>query len=294
MDTISAPVALPRIEVLWSAVAGSAGSALPGRLGEAYAAPLSFLPRSDRPTVIVNFVSTLDGVVSYATPEAAGGGEISGFFAPDRFVMALLRAHADAVMVGAATVRAAPTEDWTPASVYPDAAAEFAALRRSFGLAPQPTTVVVSASGDLDMAHPGLSDPQIPVLIITTEAGMDRCAASAAPNVTVVAAGVERVAPADLLAALRAAGIGLVVCEGGPHLLGELLAADAVDELFLTIAPQIAGRSADHPRLALAEGVAFGVAEAPWWTPVSIARAGGHLFTRYRRAPGAGTKEAAQ
>lgn len=295
MDAVSAPVALPRIQQLWSAAAGSAAPALPGRLAEAYGAHISFAPRPDRPTVVVNFVSTLDGVVSYATAEAAGGGEISGFFAPDRFVMGLLRAHADAVVVGAGTVRAAPTEDWTAASVYPDAADDFGALRRSFGLAPQPTTVVVTASGDVDPAHPGLSNPEIPVLIITTETGMDRCAAlAAAPNVTVTAAGVERVGPADLLAILAGAGFRLIVCEGGPHLLAELLAADAVDELFLTIAPQIAGRSPDHPRLALAEGVAFDAAAAPWWTPVSIARAGGHLFTRYRRAPGAAAKEAAQ
>lgn len=295
MRATTATATLPRIQQLWVAPDASVNPMATGHLADAYGASLTFPSRPDRPTVIVNFVSTLDGVVSYATAEAAGGGEISGFSAPDRFVMGLLRAHADAVMVGAGTVRAAPAEDWTPASIYPDAAGDFGALRREMALAPEPTTVVVTASGDVDPTHPGLRDPAIPVLIITTRAGLHRCATLAsASNVTVTVAGAERVAPHDLLVVLRDAGFRLITCEGGPHLLAELLAADVVDELFLTIAPQIAGRSADHPRLALAEGVAFDVAAAPWWTPVSFARSGGHLFTRYRRAAGAAPKEAAQ
>lgn len=293
MGAIGAPPVLPALQQLWSAPDAAVGPRPNARLADAYGAPLTFPKRPDRPTVVVNFVSTLDGVVSYATAEAAGGGEISGFFATDRFVMGLLRAHADAVMIGAGTIRAAPTEDWTPASVFPDADADFAFLRRELGLAPEPTTVVVTASGDIDPAHPGLRDPGVPVLIITTQLGLDRCAELASlPNVAVTVAGRERVAPGDLMAALAAAGLRLVTCEGGPHLFAELLAADVVDELFLTIAPQVAGRFVDHPRLALAEGVAFDVAAAPWWNPVSFARAGGHLFTRYRRAAGTGHKEA--
>ena len=293
MVTSAAPIALPHIEPLWSAAGDERAG--PGRLGAAYPGSLTFPRHTDRPTVVVNFVSTLDGVVSYATPEAAGGSAISGGFPPDRFLMGLLRARADAVLVGAGTVRRAGGRARTPAAAFPDAADDFAALRLGRGLAPRPTTVVISATGDLESARPGLGDPVTPVLIITTEAGRDRCAALAAlDHVTVEVAGGDRVAPADLLAILAAAGMRLVVCEGGPHLLAELLAADAVDELFLTIAPQVAGRSAGHPRLGLVEGVAFGAAEAPWWAPISIARSGGHLFTRYRRAPGAEPKEAAQ
>ena len=67
MTDVAAP-ALPRIEHLWGEPAF--GSALAGRLADAYGAPLSFARRSDRPTIVANFVSTLDGVVSYAPPEA--------------------------------------------------------------------------------------------------------------------------------------------------------------------------------------------------------------------------------
>ena len=102
----------------------------------------------DRPTVIANFVSTLDGVVAFDTEGASGGGEISGFFEPDRFVMGLLRAMADVVLVGAGTVRAAPTHEWTARHVQRASADAFALWRRRLGITTaQPTTVVVTASG---------------------------------------------------------------------------------------------------------------------------------------------------
>src|SRR5687768_17578125 len=70
------------------------GGPLPQRLHKAYGSDLVIPLRLDRPTVISNFVSTIDGVVSYNNADAAGGGEISGFFKPDTFVMGLLRSHA--------------------------------------------------------------------------------------------------------------------------------------------------------------------------------------------------------
>jgi riboflavin biosynthesis pyrimidine reductase len=279
MTAVAAPP-LPRMEHL---VAERATSMLDGRLADAYGAPLAFARRSDRPTIAANFVSTLDGVVSYATPEAAGGGEISGFFGPDRFVMSVLRGVADAVLIGAGTLRTGAGEAWTPEYIFPPAASDVAAMRRRLGLAPQPTTVVVSASGQVDPAHPGLS--AAPALLVTTHAGRERFAdAPAAPEV--VEAGVDRVDADALVGELERRGFGLVLCEGGPHLLGSLLERDLVDELFLTVAPQIAGRSHRAPRLTLAEGIAFSVGDAPWWRLVSLARSGEHLFLRYRRDRG--------
>ena len=262
---------LPALEVLWSAP--SAVGPRIDELSSAYGGSLRFPTRRDRPTVIVNFVSTLDGVVSYATPEAAGGGEISGFFGPDRFVMGLLRAHADAVVIGAGTLRAAPEERWTPDYIYRDAANQFRALRRTEGLPPQPTTVVVSRSGDLDLAHPGLADPNVPVLIAT------QSPIETPPHGAVI--GGESLP--SLIDALGQRGMRLVLCEGGPHLLGQLITAGLVDELFLTVAPQLAGRDQERPRLSLIEGTAFSVAEAPWWNLISVARVDDHLFLRYRR-----------
>ncbi|MGH2379661.1 MAG: dihydrofolate reductase family protein, partial [Candidatus Limnocylindria bacterium] len=120
------------------------GGALPHALREAYGGDLSVQLRRSRPTLITNFVTTLDGVISYNTPEAAGGGEISGYSEPDRFVMGLLRALADVVLVGAGTLRAAPGEAWTPRFVHPDGESAFAALRLQLGLRPEPITAVVT------------------------------------------------------------------------------------------------------------------------------------------------------
>lgn len=261
------------------------GGQLPEPLAAGYGGSLAIPLHPDRPTVVANFVSTIDGVVSYNTPEAAGGGEISGFFEPDRFAMGLLRALADVVLVGAGTVRAAPHERWTPDFIHPISADGFAALRRDFGLSPQPTTAVVSRSGSLDLDHPGLRDPRVPVAVLTTTRGVVALRRDGIPR---------HVSVRDLGAAPSARGLltalgdgpRLVLCEGGPHLLGQLLESQLVDELFLTLAPQVAGRSAQTPRLGLVEDIAFDLGSAPWARLVDLRRAADHLFIRYRLTGG--------
>jgi len=95
------------------------------------------------------------------------------------------------------------------------------------------------------------------------------------------------VAAAKLVEVAGSTGARLILCEGGPHLIGELLAARLLDELFLTVAPQLAGRDEATQRLALVEGTAFAVATAPWAALRSARRSGDHLFLRYRiRPPG--------
>jgi riboflavin biosynthesis pyrimidine reductase len=145
--------------------------------------------------------------------------------------------------------------------------------------------VVVSASGQIDPAHPGLAAPEVPALVVTTRRGAEQMAGGGLPF-DVAIAGEGTVAVERLAAVLGRRGMNVVLCEGGPHLLGQLLAADLVDELFLTVAPQIAGRSDARPRLGLVEGLAFRVTEAPWWRLVSLGRSGDHLFLRYRRQRG--------
>ena len=258
------------------------GADLPEPLKSLYGGDLAISLRPDRPAIVANFVSTIDGVVSFNTPEAPGGGEVSGFFEPDRFVMGLLRTLADVVLVGAGTVRAGPTDVWTADAVYPSASDDFAALRRSLGLSPQPTTAVVTASGSLDLEHPGLSNPDVPVLIVTTDRGAAALREPGVPaNVEVRSAGQETVGAPELVTALAEYGAKLILCEGGPHLFGQLLAAGLVDELFLTLAPQVAGRSTSTPRLSLVEDTAFTLADAKWGALTSLRRAGDHLFLRY-------------
>ena len=259
------------------------GGDLPPVLREAYGSDLAIPLRFDRPTVISNFVSTIDGVVSYNNADQAGGGEISGFFKPDAFVMGLLRSHADAVLIGAGTLRAAPDQAWSARFTHPESAADFAALRSQMGLAPEPSTVVVTASGDVDLSQKGLADPSVPVLIVTTQRGAQALVRfeSRPDHIQVVAAGTEVVEPAAVIGELERRGLRLILCEGGPNLFGQMLDAGLIDELFLTLAPQIAGRSADEQRLSLVEGTAFSVANAPWARLVDLRRSANHLFTRY-------------
>src|SRR5580700_9495980 len=82
------------------------GFTLPEGLRALYDGDLYFpAGPAERPYVIENFVETLDGVVSFNLPGQSSGGEISGRNEGDRFIMGLLRASADAVMVGSGTVR---------------------------------------------------------------------------------------------------------------------------------------------------------------------------------------------
>lgn len=253
------------------------GGQLPAALHDAYGTDLWIPLRSDRPTVIANFVQTIDGVTSFNIAKGGGGSVVSGRFDPDRFLMGLLRSVSDAVLVGAGTVRRSSSEPWAAGTTQREAAADYAALRSQLGLSPEPTTVVVSRSGDLDLSRHGLQDPRVPVIVITSDSGLAALKTQApfAPH-------VEAVAADDLMALLRERVFRLVLCEGGPHLAGELFSAGLVDELFLTIAPQLAGRSDENKRLGLVEGNAFSVDGAPWSQLVDLRKSADHLFARYR------------
>ena len=164
------------------------GGVLPPPLARRYSADLAIALRRDRPTIVSNFVSTLDGVIAFDTLGQSGGREVSGGFAPDRFLMGLLRATADVVLVGAGTARSRSRHVWTPGHAHPPSTAAFATWRRQLGLpAPQPTTVIVTASGRIDPEHPGLHDPNVPVLLLATASGADRIRRMALPRSVEVA-----------------------------------------------------------------------------------------------------------
>jgi len=279
------------LDLLWSAAEGpipeaeTRGGPLPPQLAQRFEGGLSIELQPDRPTIVGNFVSSLDGVVALGQSEAnSGGGEISGFSDADRYMMALLRCLADVVVVGAGTLRVGRRHVWNAAHLQPALADAFAAWRSELRLAPQPTTIVVTASGDLDAKHSGLNAPDVPVIVVTTQAGAARLAAlSFSPNVRIEALGEgSRVPAGALLEVIRDTGARLALCEGGPHLFGEILRARLVDELFLTVAPQVIGRDATDHRLGFVEGTSFGGGHGRWATLSSIRRAGDDLFLRYR------------
>lgn len=272
LDTLSAaPVAAP-----------ARGLPMPPELRDRYGGPLQVALAPDRPTVAVNFVSSLDGIVALGGDEPAGGGVISGHFEPDRFVMALLRGLADVTLMGAGTVAGSSSTDWTPEHLASAHASAIARWRADLGLAPHPTTIIVT-SGDVRLGRRGLDDTSLPVILLTTEAGAAELATRGfGEHVEIAVAGRgEHVAPTEIASFLGRYRGGLVLCEGGPHLFGDLVTADAVDELFLTVAPQLIGRAGE--RLGLVEGVGLAPADARWFTLASVKRAGEHLFLRYGR-----------
>jgi riboflavin biosynthesis pyrimidine reductase len=287
----AAELSRPALEELWeqdqALIAQHRGLGMPAELERRYGGPLLVPLRSDGPTVVANFVSTLDGIVAFGAGQLAGGGLVSGFHEPDRFVMGLLRALADLVVVGAGTLRGSGDHRWTPSHVHPASAPLLAAWRHSMALPDQPTTVIVTASGDIPTGHAGLRDSSVPVVIATTPGGAERLRRGPlSEHVSIEPIGsAAHVAAGDLVALGARLGARLMLTEGGPRLFGELVAADLVDELFLTLAPQLAGRSADG-RLGLVEGVALPPADARWQQLVSARRSGDHLLLRYRRQEG--------
>ena len=236
---------------------------------------------SRRPFVFANFVSTVDGIVSFGVPGHDRARDVSLGDPNDRFVLALLRAVSDAVIVGAGTLRKEPDSVWTAESVFPDAAREFAALRSAAGLAPQPLTVLVTASGELDLSLPAFTNGG-PVLIATTAAGARRIGRTPdRVRVSSLSDGADLRMADVVRAAAEAAGGGRLLTEGGANILGRFLDEGLLDELFLTIAPRVAGRSREYPRVALVEGVAFDATRARGAALVSVRSGGDYLFTRY-------------
>lgn len=287
-----------RIESLWEADSDgtggpSRGGRLPAELAVRVDADLAIPLRSDRPTMVANFVSTLDGVVALDRTGASGGREISGGSEPDRFLMGLLRATADAVLVGAGTVRASRNHDWSPASAHPPSASGFAAWREQLALAPDPTTIVVTGSGAFGPGHTAQLGRHAPVIFATTRRGARRLERVVpGKQVEVVELADDGHVPLEaLLGFLRGRGFSLVLSEAGPTLFGELLAAQAIDELFLTVSPLIAGRSERSPRLGLVEGTDLAAQGAPWSHLRTVMRSGDHLFLRYRRSVATSPRE---
>ena len=258
---------------------------LPAELGKLYGGDLRFAAK-DQTYVIANFASTLDGVVSYEIPGKSSGGEITGHNADDRFIMALLRASADAVMVGSRTFdEAGPSNLWTPESLYPEAAPLLKAY--SGARSERPLIVIVSGNGRLDISRAVFYTPDVKTLVLTTREGkqrIDALCAGARCSLETRALGADGlISPEAMIALLRHEfGVRLLLHEGGPMLLGQFVKASLIDELFLTVAPQVAGRDSTADRVALIRTAMFLPGEAPRLNLVSVKNSGDHLFLRYK------------
>ncbi len=238
-------------------------------LADAYAYPAEDDPlRVGRPGWLrANMVASLDG----AAHHEGRSQPLSG--TADMRIFGVLRALADAVVVGAETVR---QEGYRPAR----AREAFAARRAAAGQGPAPAVAVVTAGLGLDLTLPLFTAPLVPTLVVTgAGAPAERVAAARAAGVEVLFAGEgQGVDPARVPAVLAARGHRRLLTEGGPSLLGQFAAAGVLDEMCLSLAPVVA--VGDAPRIM--DGPSVAVPER--FALASVLEEAGFLFTRYRRS----------
>ena len=183
-----------------------------------------------------NMVASLDGAASV-------GGRSGGLSnEADQQVFAMLRAHADVILVGAGTARA---EGYGP--VRPESEGLRWAWLRD-GRPPSAPIAVITRALDLDLGGALLADApaHARTIVITTESAVPGRRAAAARTADVIVAGEASVDLKAAVDALAERGHQRISCEGGPHLLGQLADAGLLDELCLTISPLLAGPGADR------------------------------------------------
>lgn len=216
--------------------------------------------RPERPFVAANMITTLDGRASIRGRSKDLGSEVDSEF------LLKLRRRFDAVMVGAGTIRA---ERYGRIISNADARSR----REKAGLSPDPLAVIVSGRLDLPFDAPIFTCGEGEVLIFT---GSDQD-----PPPTQTTVRMKRTDGAVTVEAIlghlkNECGVRAVLCEGGPHLFGQLEAADAVDDLFLTVSPELVG---GEPSPRILEGA---LTEPKEKQLAQLLEHEGELFARYR------------
>jgi 2,5-diamino-6-(ribosylamino)-4(3H)-pyrimidinone 5'-phosphate reductase len=230
--------------------------------------PPSEVHDAARPYVIVNIVSSVDGRTAVGGKAGAIGSSI------DRRAMRTLRSKADAVMIGAATLRAE---------------------RLSLGLdpstgVPPPLAIIVTDTGEIPLEEHLIVEGGQEVLILLSDAVSRRVVDRLREVAQVMRAPADPTGAVDLhraLQALRAErGVESLVVEGGPSLNYALISHYIVDELFLTVAPVLVGGTATQ-HLTLLTGPEIPARDRPTLELLSIHLSDGELFLRYSlaRAP---------
>lgn len=257
-------------------------------------------PPTERPWIYTNFVQSLDGIVSLLGKHASGA-EIAQSRA-DRWLMDLLRAHADGVFMGMNTLREEQRKHGPESRgiVFQVVVPSLLRLRERLGKGRQ-RNIFVTRAHDCDLARWKAFDGEaVDAVIVTSPGGAKRLAAlNTHPHVAVIAAGTGD--SVDLPAALRELrsklGIQHLLCEGGPTLYGSLARADLVDEKFVTVSPLEIGQVVppNQERLPNEVGITpllrptvlggpgFTRESMSRWTWLSCRKSGDHQFHRFRR-----------
>jgi riboflavin biosynthesis pyrimidine reductase len=260
------------------------GLPLPPNLSRLYGAFRLPAPRA-RLHIFSNFVSTLDGVVSLQVKGHSGGGDISGFSGQDRMVMGLLRAAADAVIVGSGTLAADPEHLWTPQAICPELADEYGRLADAMAKPRAALNVIVSAEGTVNLRLPVFASGKVAAMIITTARGAKQLRRQRVPDAVQIHTSPRRSAEIPAADILRAVGRAIkgrrVLVEGGPRLLGTFYKERLIDEQFLSLAPQLSGREAGDARMSLVMGKTFAPRDPRWGQLTDVRQGSRLLFLRY-------------
>ncbi len=212
--------------------------------------------------VRTNFATSIDGSITGADGRS---GTVNS--SADHIVFELLRALSDVVVVGAGTLR---TEGYGPLTVD----GRWAELRAGSGLAPSLPILAVTGSGQVP---PKLMDAPSGTLLLATHAaspGLALAREHLGDN-QVLVCGDDAVDVATMLDLLAGRGWERVLCEGGPHLLGAMMAADVVDEICHSTAPVAVGGGG--PRMSA--GPAVERRFLPW----AVVEEDGTMMTRWGR-----------
>jgi riboflavin biosynthesis pyrimidine reductase len=255
------------------------------------------VPPPERPWIYSNFVQSLDGIASLLGKHFSGS-DISQS-PDDRWLMDLLRAHADAVLTGATTLldeRNARGSD-SRGIVFRVVDPEVQSLRKALGLG-QERNLIVTGHGnipwrDLKLFDGGRVEPGI----VTTELGAKNLGALPSHVLLVVAgAGPEINLPLAMRQLHEKFKVQRLLCEGGPTLYGALARADLIDEKFVTVSPieagQIVPREQERTphetapvllRPTTFGGPGFTKENVTRWRWMSCRKIDDHEFNRYRR-----------
>jgi riboflavin biosynthesis pyrimidine reductase len=260
-------------------------------------------PPAHRPWIYSNFVQSLDGITSFKGRHPLGSDVSQS--TEDRWLMDLLRAHADAIILGMNTLVEETRVSSPRGPVYRIEEPAMRELRRKLGRRPE-TNVFVTGSGRLDMgAYRVFDGDLVQTFIVTTSNGAARLQdRKTHPHVPIIVAGDGNfVNLPEAMRTLRTKhGIEYLLCEGGPTLNGYMSRTGLIDEKFLTVSPveigllippeqdspcdKNASAPVGHPvayRPTTFDAPGFTKEQAPWWRWISCRRVGDHQFSRYRR-----------
>jgi 5-amino-6-(5-phosphoribosylamino)uracil reductase len=233
---------------------------------------------TDRPYITSNLVMALDGKASFRELKGRAGGNVVSKSADDRWLMDFYRAHHDAQLIGASTLREELGANGQSLDYGIDDE-ELQTYRRDIlKLGPQ-KVIVLTGSGNVNVGEPIFNSPRVEPWIITSAEGETNLRAQLKKSgrdarIKIISVGHD--GQIDVSAAIQLLrkrhGIATLLCEGGPNLYSQLLKKQLIDEDFRTISAQVLGASANPsiPRPTTYGDVSYTPETAPWFRLISM------------------------